>query len=301
MKKYLIGFLCSFLTLSAGDASVQEILDWIGSTKQALVAKEAESGLKEGELLFLTFWNFDNTILDGDSTEGSSDIYGKVIFKGLAQVAIEAGLSPKYSSFEKFWNDYQAMEQKDERKAYAYAAQMLAGSEASQVLQLSTLYFQTTLGRHLFQASMDLIRGLQDRKISVQILTASPRIFVQGAAPLLKISANDVYGMETKVENGRLTSQMVLPLTTQKGKIKKIEEIVQKKMGQYKKVYVLAAFGNDNYNDMPFLEWTAAQQLPAGKPLAGVDYRPPRIQKENVVLLRLTEEISRPNSEKLEQ
>ncbi len=287
MNKYLILFLCFIFMLFSNDASVEEISTRIINTKQAIIKKEAQNGLKEDDLLFLAFWNFDNTILDGDTTEGKTDLYGKVIFKGLAQIAIESGFSKKYSSFQKFWNDYEAMEKADVPKAYAYAAQILAGAEESKVLQLASDYFKSTLKPHLFQASMDLISELQEQKISIQIITASPRIFVQGAAPLLDISLGDVYGMETVVKNGRLTDQMILPLTTGKDKIKKIELIVQEKLRQYKKVYVLAGFGNYNVNDMPFLGWIAAQKLSAGKPLAVVDYHPPQISEENFVLLPL--------------
>ena len=98
--------------------------------------------------------------------------------------------------------------------------------------------------------------------------------------------------METVVKNSRLTDQLILPLTTREGKIKKIDLIVQEKLRTYKKVFVLAGFGNYNLNDMPFLEWTASQQLPAGKPLAVVDYRPPRILQENFLLLPLTNELN---------
>ena len=289
MNKFLIFFLFCIFRLSAIDASPESISKWVAGTKKAIIEK---SGWKEENLLFLVFWNFDNTILDGDTTEGSVDLYGNVIFKGLAQVAIESGFSKKYSSFPKYLKDYEAMEKTDEPKAFAYAAQILAGAEEAKVLQLSTQYFANTLKPHLFQESIDLIRELQKQKISIQVITASPRIFVQGAAPILNISIEDVHGMETVVKNGRLTDQMILPLTTRNGKIEKIKQIVQEKLRQYKGVYVLAGVGNYNLNDMPFLEWVAAQQLPAGKPLAAIDYRPPRIPLDNVVLFPLREEIS---------
>ncbi len=293
MIRYLILVLCFVFRLSAGDASIEEISKWISNTKHLIIEKEAQDGLNEGEILFLTFWNFDKTVLDGDTTEGSVDLYGKVIFKGLAQMAIESGLSKKYSSFAKFWKDYKTLEGIDEPKAYAYPAQILAGAEEKKVLQLSTEYFEGTLKPYLFQSSVDLIRLLQEQNISVQIITASPRLFVQGAANILGIPLEDIYGMETVVKNGRLTDQMVLPLTTAAGKVKKIEEIVRVKMGQYKRVYVLAGFGNYNLNDMPFLKWIASQQLPAGKPLSAVDYQPPRIDQKNMVLLRLSQDLTK--------
>jgi phosphoserine phosphatase len=280
MRGWLSLFICALLQLSADN----QIVSWITRTKQAILAA---SGAPEKDCLFLTFWNFDETILDGDSTEGKEDIYGQVIFKGLAEVAIEAGFSKQYPTFSKFWKDYKAMEAVDEPKAYAYCAQILAGAEEAKVLALSTQYFASTLKSHLYPSSLDIIRSLQKGGISVQVLTASPRVFVQGAAPLLGIPVDDVYGMETTLVNGYLTSQMVLPLTTGKGKIEKIQVIVKEKLRKYKKVYVLAGFGNYNKNDMPFVEWTAAQNFPVGEPLGVVDYNIPDVQAKNVLLLPL--------------
>jgi phosphoserine phosphatase len=289
MNRYLVLIFCFVWGMMADDGSVQRIASWIAESKKAILEAEAQNGLNGEDLLFLAFWNFDNTILDGDSTEGRKDLYGKVIFKGLAEVAIESGFSKKYKSSSKFWKDYEAMEKVDEPKAYAYAAQMLAGAEEKEVLKLATDYFKNALKPYLFQASIDLIQQLQEQNISVMVITASPRIFVQGAAPLLNISINDVYGMETVVKNGRLTDQMVLPLTTRAGKIDKIQLIVQEKLEQYRKIYVLAGFGNYNLNDMPFLNWTAAQKFNSGKPLAVIDYRPPSISRQNTLLLPLVE------------
>jgi len=291
MMRSLVLLLTLALHLFTKDASVEEIASWIGNAKQSLLEEEAKNGLREDEIRFVTFWNFDETILDGDSTEGSKGLYGNVIFKGLAQVAIESGFSKKYPAFPKFWDDYKAMEEVDAPKAYAYAAQMLAGAQEKRVLEMATQYFKATLRPHLFQASVDLIRILQRENIQVLILTASPRIFVQGAGPLLNIPLADIYGMETVSNNGILTDQMVLPLTTGQGKIEKIKEIVQEKLGRHKKVYVLAGFGNYNVNDMPFLEWIASQKFPAGKPLAAIDYQPPRISGKNMALFRLTREV----------
>ena len=266
------------------DPNIQKITSRILQTKQAIVEQEGGSG---EELLFLSFWNFDNTILNGDSTEGSVDIYGRPVFKGMAQVAIEAGLSKKYSSFSKFMTDYQAIEKTDEPKAYAYAAQILAGAGEEQTRALSTRYFANTLRPFFFPAALELIRALQYGGVKIIVITASPRIFVQGAAPLLGISPRDIYGMESEVENGRLTDRMVLPLTTGDGKIQKIQQIVQKKAGEGKKVYVLAGIGNYNRNDMPFLEWTASQRLPAGSPLGVIDYHVPPVPSKNMVLMPL--------------
>ena len=61
---------------------------------------------------FVAFWDFDGTILKGDCSEGlQAD--GKLVYPGLAQLAIEGGLSNLYSpdhGFTRFWTDYTNME-----------------------------------------------------------------------------------------------------------------------------------------------------------------------------------------------
>lgn len=285
---FCILMLFSLSKIAAHQVDVDEIMMRITQAKNNLVR---ESGLQEEQLAFLTIWNFDNTVLHGDSTEGLVDGEGKVIFKGLAQVAIEAGFSKKYPSqggFDRFWKDYQKMEEIDEPKAYAYVAQILAGAKESDVLNLSINYFDKTLKPHFFKASKDLIAALQSEGIQTTVITASPGLFVQGAGPLLNISRKNIYGMETVAKQGILTDQMVLPLTTRQGKVEKIEQIIQdilKSKPKIKKVYVLAGFGNNNANDLVFLKWIANQQLPEAVPVSVVGFQAPSLPQNFVTLL----------------
>jgi phosphoserine phosphatase len=264
VKKYLIlFFFCACSLLYADNA--EEVCSQILSLKDGIARSKMEKNP-----IFITFWNFDNTILNGDTSEGSVDEDGRVIFKGMAQVAIEAGLSKKYpkdGGFERFCKDYKRLEQQDEPKAYAYMAQILAGAREKDVLSLSTQYFKSTLKNHFFSGSVDLIRCLQKQGILVWVITASPELFVKGASPFLNIPLEEISGMQTEVKNGVLTDKMVLPLVTAKGKIQKIQQIVKKlEKEQRRKVYILAGFGNDNPNDIEFLKWIEGLQLPSGKP-----------------------------------
>lgn len=263
-----------------GLAANEEILSSILQAKESILKIEEDAE-------FITIWNFDNTILDGDSSEGRSD--REASFKGLGQVAIEAGFSKKYppqGGFAQFMQDYEEMEKQNEPKAYAYMAQMLAGAKEKDVLNLALGYFRKTLKSYLYKTAVDLIRSLQENGIKTYILTASPQIFVQGAGPLLNIPLNEIFGMQSEVKNGLLTDQMVLPLTTRQGKVEKIKQIV----GQ-KKIYVLAGFGNNNENDMVFLKWIASQTLPAGKPLGVIGFKSLTTSLENFSTLPLIEQI----------
>lgn len=284
--------------LTALQLNVNEIFEVIAKTKKTLLQENIQNGLNEKDILFLTIWNFDNTILHGDTSEGLVDNEGKLIFKGLAQVAIEAGLSKKYPAnggFARFWKDYKAMEKKDEPKAYGFLAQILAGAKQNDVLNLSTSYFDTTLKQHFFQAAKDLIVSLQNHNIQTRVITASPQLFVQGASPFLNIPRGQIYGIKTVVKDGIITDQLALPVTTRQGKVEKIQEIIKEILAEnslIKKVYVLAGFGNNNPNDIVFLKWIANQQFSTGKPLSVVGFQSPFLP-DNFVTLLLAEEVTK--------
>ncbi len=271
--------------LPAFENDIGPIVEQIRKTKNEIVQENQKNGTEEKQLAFLAIWNFDNTILDGDSTDGLKDGEGQVVFKGLAQVAIEAGLSKKYpaqTGYAQYLKDYDALEATDEPKAYAYAAQMLAGARKTDVLNLSKNYFGSVLRRHFFQMSKNLIASLQNLGIRIYIVTASPRLFVQGSSSYLNIPIQNIYGMETEEKNGILGEKMVLPLTTRQGKVEKIGQIVQsikEKEGQIKQVYVVMGFGNNNSNDIVFLKWIADQNWPAGSPLSLFSFHPPSLPK----------------------
>ena len=223
--------------------------------------------------LFLAFWDFDGTTMKGDCSEGLRED-GRLIYPGLAQLAIEHGLSqayPRDGGFEKFWGDYTNMDARAGHwLAYPYIPQMLCGAKAEDVLELSREYFASTLSNYLRASSVRIIRELERGGVQSQIVSASADLFVRGASASLGIPASHIHGIEVQIRDGRLTEELVYPLTWNIGKREKIKEVAAQMEREQpgKKVFILAGFGDSYNTDGPFLKFIATQTLPAGKAIS---------------------------------
>ena len=222
---------------------------------------------------FLAFWDFDGTILKGDCSEGLQ-AEGKRVYPGLAQLAIERGLSSLYppaGGFDRFWTDYTNMDARiGSWLAYPFIPQMLRGAKADDVLQLSRRHFAGTLSNYFMASSLHLIHALQKGGVEVHIVSASADLFVKGAADSLGLPEDHIHGIELRVRDGRLTEEIVYPVTWNLGKLEKIRAVVSQmeREAPGRSVFILAGFGDSYTTDGPFLRFIATQSLPAGKPIA---------------------------------
>lgn len=222
---------------------------------------------------FLAFWDFDGTVLKGDCSEGL-EVEGKRVYPGLAQLAIERGLSTLYppdGGFDRFWSDYTNMDARiGPWLAYPFIPQMLRGAKADDVLQLSRRHFAGTLSNYFMASSLHLIHALQQGGVEVHIVSASADLFVKGAADSLGLPEDHIHGIGLRVREGRLTEEIVYPVTWNIGKLEKIRAVVaqMEREAAGRRVFILAGFGDSYTTDGPFLKFIATQSLPAGKPIA---------------------------------
>ncbi len=244
-----------------------ELLDRLLGVRDAILASGAPQ-----DAAFITVWDFDGTILDGDCSEGLQRD-GRTVYPGLAQLSIEDGLSALYSKnggFAAFWRDYSLL---DERIghwiAYPYILQMLRGANADQVSRLAEDAFRTRYSPHYFASSVYIIRGLQSAGVEVQIISASAERFVRGAAATLDIDSERISGIRVIERAGLLTEELIYPVTWADGKRKRLEQILQARADAEpgKPIYVIGGFGNSYNTDGPFLAWIAKRSLPAGEPV----------------------------------
>ena len=79
-----------------------------------------------------------------------------------------------------------------------------------------------------------------------------------------------IHGIEVRIRDGRVTEELVYPVTWNLGKLEKLKAIVAGKERENggQKVFVLAGFGDSYATDGPFLKYIATQEMPAGKPIA---------------------------------
>jgi phosphoserine phosphatase len=276
--KALITLLTSVLGVAASvSADAEEpddthIVSHVLQTRDAILRSLGVTNAA-GSTRFLAFWDFDGTILKGDCSEGLKD-GATVLYPGLAQLAIEHGLSkvyPREDGFEHFWNDYTNMDARiGHWLAYPFIPQMLRGAKAEEVLRLSQHHFANTLSNYLMRSSLHIIRALEQGGVESHVISASADLFVKGAAESLSLPANHIHGIEVRLREGRLTEELMYPVTWNLGKLIKLQEIVgQLERDQpRKRVFVLAGFGDSYSTDGPFLKFIATQSLPAGKPIA---------------------------------
>ncbi|HWX19389.1 MAG TPA: hypothetical protein VN578_05715 [Candidatus Binatia bacterium] len=130
--------------------------------------------------------------------------------------------------------------------------------------------FASTLSNYLMTSSVKIIHELGRSGVESHILSASADLFVKGASQSLGIPASRLHGIEVRTRDGRLTEELVYPLTWNVGKLGRLKQIVSEIEHQPggKRVFVLAGFGDSYSTDGPFLKFIATQSLPAGKPIA---------------------------------
>ena len=222
--------------------------------------------------VFIVVWDFDGTILKGDCSEGLN-IAGRTVYRGLAQVSIENGLSqvyPRDGGFQKFWTDYTNMDTRvGHWLAYPFIPQMLRGTKADDLLGMSQMHFANVMSNYLMASSVKIIQALQAHGVESHIISASADLFVKGAGPSLGIPQERIHGIEVRVRDGRLTEEIVYPITWNTGKLERLKEIVaQIEEMRHTRVFVLAGFGDSYNTDGPFLKFIASQTLPSGKAIA---------------------------------
>jgi len=220
--------------------------------------------------LFITFWDFDGTIMKGDCTEGLV-IRGKQVFKGLAQKSIEAGFSREYppAKYSIFKKTALHLEKTDHTAYLLLYPRALAGNEEKKIITFSEDYFNSTLRGYFFQSSMAIMKSLQKADIGIYVISASAQVFVQGAARALDIPSDNIRGIVMKSDRGKITKDLVPPVTHGPGKTIVIKQIVadlERKTGG--PVFILAGFGNSFSTDGDFLAYITKMKLPAGKTMA---------------------------------
>lgn len=262
-----------FLWLSPACAADQADPHARDILRDLLTLKDALQKARGEPPAFLTYWDFDGTILDGDCSEGL-ERNGAVIYKGMAQVAIEAGFSSLYQApagFGQFWTDYQYLDSRvGHWLSYPFILQMLRGAKVPELEALAARQFREVFSKHYFASSVYLLRELNKAGIETHIISASAERFVRGAAATLDISADNIHGIRSRERNGSITEELVYPVTYAEGKLQRIEELLRARRAQkpQQPLHIIAGFGNSYHTDGPFLRFIAQQQLPFGKALS---------------------------------
>jgi len=254
-------------SITSKEPHTKNIIDSILLTRDKIEKKTPEEA--RDSLYFVSFWDFDGTILKGDCSEGYR-VDDRVIYKGLVEVAIDRGYSRGYrpGQFESFWKEYMRIDtQEGHLQSIKFIPRIFAGTDIHDMLQLAEKHLSNELSGYYFTSSMDIIRYLQHEGILIYVVSASPDFFVKGSAKSLKVQMEHFYGVKTKIVNGKITTEIQDPVTYADGKTKTVQHIIKslKTRHNTSHVYTIAGFGNSYHTDGDFLKWIAAQSLPAGK------------------------------------
>lgn len=223
---------------------------------------------------FLAFWDLDGTLLHGDCSEGLVE-QGREIYPGLVRLAVERGYSSDYAEehggYAACRDDYDELaERVGGLLAYPFLVQILAGAEERALAELAERHFETKLRSFYFAASREILEGLAVDGVEQHVLSASAEVFVRGAAASLGLPPERMHGIRVRTEDGRLTRDVLHPVTHAEGKAAKLREVVRAAEAAMpdRPVFVLAAFGNSFDSDGAFMAHVVDRPLPAGRPLA---------------------------------
>ncbi len=165
---------------------------------------------------------------------------------------------------------YHELESKNTKEAYIYLPQIFAGNDEQAMQSVAKEYFQTVLQKYYFPSSVRILEKLTEAGVKSYIISASADFFVKGSIGTTPVEADSIFGIKMKIENGKITSQEVPPITYAEGKRKRIELVVENLLKEKKAdhVFILAGFGNSFKTDGAFLTHIAEQKLQAGKPIS---------------------------------
>ncbi|MCB1169181.1 MAG: haloacid dehalogenase-like hydrolase [Leptospiraceae bacterium] len=263
-------FLLSFLVSTTGcgkeepaEPHAREVLKSILETRDSL-ASQCSDGC-----IFLTFWDFDGTMLKGDCSEGLRED-GELVYRGLVELTIEAGFSSEFRRNEaaRFEEEYRRRDEtRGHRDAYTFLTTQYGGANPEEITAFAEKRFREVYQTYYFRSSLEIWNGLSEAGIQNHIISASPHFFVLGAGPTLSVPPERINGVRLKMRDGKLLPVLDPPLTYAEGKTSKLKEIVHRiqKENPDKKVFVLAAFGNSYHTDGDFLTYVQNLSLPAGK------------------------------------
>jgi phosphoserine phosphatase len=251
-----------------------EIVTAILNSKQEIENYKVgnETLCANSKCLFLAFWDFDGTILKGDCSEGLEE-NGKQIYKGLIELGVEKGYAKNYKGEERLSSlrkEFSILERTDIGEAYLFAPKIFAGNEEQAMQSFAKEHFKNVLQKYYFPSSVQILDKLKEAGVKSYIISASADFFVKGSIGTTPVEPDSIFGIKMKIENGKITSKEIPPITYAEGKRKRIELVVESLLLEKKAdhVFVLAGFGNSFRTDGAFLEFIAAQKFQAGKPVS---------------------------------
>jgi phosphatidylglycerophosphatase C len=107
-------------------------------------------------------------------------------------------------------------------KMYELMVTSMAGMRETDVKTLATHYFDEQHSRHIYTPMQTLVSTLAATGFSPWVVSGSPLWVVEAGARHFGIPPDHVIGLSVRVENGRLTDEIVRPVPWMEGKADRI-------------------------------------------------------------------------------
>lgn len=117
------------------------------------------------------------------------------------------------------WNHYESMKAENPQKAYLWLAQICQGQTLEQVHQWAKEGITAASPIPVFLEQKKLIDLFLSKGVQIYIITASVKWAVEPGAEILGLTKDNVLGVETKVENGKITAEQKGLITYRQGKV----------------------------------------------------------------------------------
>ena len=222
-----------------------------------------QSNLNQNKKVFAVF-DFDNTCIVNDIAEATLGYMARNnLFKCRNILPELADLNTEELSEKVFKHYYGLLGAKNIRGAYEFGAKTLENLKTSEIGNLveNVLNFEGTeitkdglfdieiaKGIQTRTAVIDLIKYLQDRKVIVWVVSASPAVLVAEALKHFAISTQ-LIGIRNVIEDGTIISELNYPMSVIEGKVDCIKLFIDPE------VKPILGVG-DNNNDLPMLEYS---------------------------------------------
>lgn len=157
---------------------------------------------------------------DADGTLWDTDL-GEAFFDYLIE-------NKKVSLPDEPWTYYTNLKKQDPKVAYLWLAQICKNLKL-EVVQKWADHCVSELKPPIFEAQKNLIDLFKSAGVQVYIVTASIKWAVEPGARLLGLSNDSVIGIETVVEEGKVTDRQKGPISYRQGKV---EALLEKTRGQ---------------------------------------------------------------------
>jgi HAD superfamily phosphoserine phosphatase-like hydrolase len=161
-------------------------------------------------------------VTDADGTLWKGDI-GEAF---LRQLIADGALVSEQTRGRDVWAEYERRVEANKTAGYAWAVQVMEGIEEASLVARAAEFARDFVPRNLLPEMSALLDLAARRGCETWIVSASNSWIVKAAAPLVGIPVERVLGIQVATSGGRLTSELVPPVTHRAGKVEAVNRFI---------------------------------------------------------------------------